>query len=77
MEPDGNHEVEGHHRNQLGAKPQENGELGDHAEQEQDNGRDRMERMGISAPDGAQRPFPAEHHDVDAHESVLQHARQD
>ena len=44
---------------------------------EQHDRRHRMERMRVAAPDRAERPLPAEHDDVDGHEGVLQHARQD
>ena len=58
------------------------------AEEDREEGRRRTARSStiagsgwngcvIAAPDRAQRPLPAEHHDVDAHEGVAQHARQD
>src|SRR5262249_22943896 len=68
VEPDRHDDIEDHHRDQLRAIAQEDREEGDGAEKEKTDCRDRVERMGVSAPDRAQRPFLAEHHDIDAHE---------
>src|SRR3954468_14066579 len=66
-EPEAGHDVEAHHRDQLGAVAQEGGKIGGGAQKEQDQRRQRMERVDVAALDRAQRPLLAEHPHVDRH----------